>query len=136
MGQTWTSNIDGIDRILTITAVNYAEGTFAGTYGMRNSVTDETRGTFDKDGGNLVGWALSYRNGYLYGNQVWSGHFVTITGTGKLAIKSLSLRSGPGNNPNYIISEYFIQSQEDYSNGTAMESLKSVASGEYYSTLL
>ena len=110
--------MDGLDRILTITAVNYSEGTFAGTYGIRNSMTDELRGTFDQTGGNLVGWALSYRNGYLYGTQVWSGHFVPVEDTDKLAIKSLSIRSGPGNNPNYITSEYFVQSQEDYYSDT------------------
>ena len=97
---------------MTITAVNYAEGTFAGTYGMINSATDELRGTFDKDGGNLVGWTISYRNSYVYGTQVWSGHFVDNQGTSQLAIESLSIRTGPGYNPAYIMSEYFVQAHE------------------------
>lgn len=99
---------------MTITAVNYDEGTFAGQYGMLNSAMDDLRGTFDKDGGNLVGWTLSYRNGYLYGTQVWSGHFVIYQGTTQLAIESLSLRTAPGDNPPYIISEYFVQATEGY----------------------
>lgn len=104
--------MDGIIRVMTITTVNYDEGTFAGQYGMLNSAMDDLRGTFDKDGGNLVGWTLSYRNGYMYGTQVWSGHFVNYQGTTQLAIESLSLRTAPGDNPPYIISEYFVQASK------------------------
>ena len=114
VGQSWKSNMDGLYRVMTITAVNYVEGTFAGRYGIMNSDMDELRGTFDKDGGNLVGWTLSYRNGYLYGTQVWSGHFVNYQGTDQLAIESLSLRTGPGYTPSNIVSEYFVQANEGH----------------------
>ena len=130
---------------MLITSVNYVEGTFAGKYGVMNSLTDELRGTFDKDGGNLVGWTISYRNSYLYGTQVWSGHFVNSQESNLLAIQSLSLRTGPGYTPAYITSEYFIQEQEKrFSDRThqsvpdtfhptmAGKVLESVAEGEVY----
>ena len=121
--------MDGIIRVMTITAVNYDEGTFAGRYGMLNSAMDDLRGTFDKDGGNLVGWTLSYRNGYLYGTQVWSGHFVNYQGTTQLAIESLSLRTAPGDNPSYIISEYFVQANEGYRDNSYTERVHFKMSG-------
>ena len=105
--------MDGLPRVMTITAVDYVQGTFAGLYGILNSNMDDVRGTFDKDGGNLVGWTVSYRNSYLYGTQVWSGHFINNEGTNQLAIPSLSIRTGPGTSPYYIVSEYFVQMLDD-----------------------
>jgi hypothetical protein len=131
VGQSWRSNMDGIIRVMTIIAVNYDEGTFAGQYGMLNSAVDDLRGTFDKDGGNLVGWTLSYRNGYMYGTQVWSGHFVEYQGTTQLAIESLSLRTAPGDNPPYIISEYFVQASKEYYVDTYKEKLHFKMSGNF-----
>lgn len=114
--------MDGLDRVMVVTAVNYIEGTFAGKYGIMNSDMDELRGTFDKDGGNIIGWTVAYRNSYLYGTQVWSGHFVNSQGTNHLAIRSLSIRTGPGYSPSYITSEYFIQYQEEEFNNEHFQS--------------
>ena len=108
VGQVWTSEFHS----MVITAINAEAGVFAADYKPSDYSTFGARGTFDKNGGITVGWALTYRNNHtnLHRTQTWSGYFSIDPIAHLLTIRSLTLTSEQiesGHSPTSVSYETF-----------------------------